>query len=179
MAFDVDVARNIGTGCSHCHTATVSPALSVLGENAAWWLPWVWKGSCRLQTGILLPPVTSLSSPLPSPGLGCAQISIRKVVSHGEKWLPGEPGGADRPERARQRLLLALQHVRNSRAEAGGMAEVEVWFSHRQTCTLDSGRDWPRVIWPSGTQAEFREVLGFGERGWGEPRDSLDYFHDR
>lgn len=35
LAFDVDVARNIGTDCSPCHTTTVSPALSVLGENAA------------------------------------------------------------------------------------------------------------------------------------------------
>lgn len=78
VGFDVDVARNMGTVVV---TVTVAPALSVPGERLQWWLPWVWKGSCRLQTGILLPPVTSLSSPLPSPGLGCAQLSLRKAVS--------------------------------------------------------------------------------------------------
>lgn len=86
-------------GCSHCHAALTSRALSLWGEDAAVVaLPCV-EGKLLLAVILFLPGTSPLVLLFSLPGLGSTPpISIRKGCFLVGEWLPGKPGGAERLE---------------------------------------------------------------------------------
>lgn len=165
-------------GCSHCHTATASPALSALGENAA-----VVALLC-VEGKLLLANCHFVSScdfpcPLPPPGLGSAQISTRKGYFPKERSsCPSKPGGADRlgecSLKAQVRIVASLKQQsregRNSRGQGRVLPQqIEAWTAE-ETGPGSFGR--------AGLRPNSGQCLGLGVRE-GSPWGSLGYFHAR
>lgn len=129
VGLTVDVAKGIGTG--DAVVATQPPRLQLILRWVIllqWWLCSVWKGSCCLQIVILFPPVTSLVLYLP-PGLGSAQISIRKGYFPQERSsCPSKPGGADRlgecSPKAWVRIVACLKQQSRGERNSRGQSRV-------------------------------------------------------